>query len=106
MLEFCRPIVQQTSSPPPDPQTCLMNDRPRRPVLSLKPGTPRPSSLPPLPEVRWKCRPCGTAFTVPVEAADTEAVRCPSCNAKLGLASDFRAEPPAIDRLRARAAKP
>jgi len=84
-----------------------MTDRPRRPVLSLKPGTPRPSILPPVippAEPRWKCRPCGTALTVPVDAADADFVRCPACNAKLGTASDFRADPPNLDRLRARPA--
>jgi hypothetical protein len=29
-------------------------------------------------------------------------VRCPSCNARLGLASDFRADPPNVEKLRAR----
>jgi hypothetical protein len=36
------------------------------------------------------------------ELADEDSVRCPSCNARLGLASDFRADPPNVEKLRAR----
>ena len=65
---------------------------------------PKRSSFkpPPPPASTWKCRPCGTGFTPPVASADEDAVRCPSCNAKLGLAGDFRQDPPNLDRLRAR----
>jgi hypothetical protein len=108
-----------------------MNERPRRPILHLKLGTPTPSLEPkpaptPLPIVprpfarpafarkkpiapppapAWKCRPCGAAFDPPRNLMDDEHVRCPSCNARLGLARDFRSDPPAVDRLRARPAK-
>jgi hypothetical protein len=111
-----------------------MNERPRRPILHLKLGTPTPSLEPkpkpaplPVPAATpfraparpafarrkpvaptppgWKCRPCGAAFDPPPSLADDDHVRCPSCNARLGLARDFRSDPPAVDRLRARPAK-
>lgn len=109
-----------------------MNERPRRPILHLKLGTPTPSLEPkpkpaPLPvpaaprpfarpafarkkaptppPPQWKCRPCGAAFDPPSSLADDEHVRCPACNARLGLARDFRSDPPAVERLRARPAK-
>ena len=52
----------------------------------------------------WKCKPCGTSFQVSGDLADEDAVRCPSCNARLGRAGDFLGEPPALDRVRARLA--
>jgi hypothetical protein len=95
-----------------------MTEKPKRPTLRLKfppklPDQPaaKPAARPvtaaaaPSPP-EWKCKPCGTAFSVPAELADDESVRCPSCNARLGLASDFRMDPPNISRLRARAVAP
>ena len=70
--------------------------RPTRPVI------PEPPPPPPPPVGDWKCKPCGTRFDPSPELADTDSVRCPSCNARLGLASDFRADPPNVDKLRAR----
>ncbi|NQE61952.1 hypothetical protein [Caulobacter sp. RHG1] len=62
-----------------------------------------PPPPPPAPVVGdWKCKPCGTRFDPPVDLPDEESVRCPSCNARLGLASDFRADPPNLAKLRAR----
>ena len=62
-----------------------------------------PPAPPPVPVVGdWKCKPCGTRFDPPTELADEDHVRCPSCNARLGLASDFRADPPNVAKLRAR----
>lgn len=99
------------------------SEPPRRKILSLKSGvaapggppplerlqkaakviTPEPAPPPPPPAVGdWKCKPCGTRFDPPVELADSDHVRCPSCNARLGLASDFRADPPNVAKLRAR----
>jgi hypothetical protein len=99
------------------------SEPPRRKILSLKSGvaapggppplerlqksvkvvTPEPAPPPPPPAVGdWKCKPCGTRFDPPVELADEDHVRCPSCNARLGLASDFRADPPNVAKLRAR----
>jgi DNA-directed RNA polymerase subunit RPC12/RpoP len=91
-----------------------MTEPPRRPMLRIKPGV----TAPPIPGLRpakpapvvkavpkWKCRPCGSGFDVPAEAAAEDAVRCPSCNARLGKAEDFRADPPLLDKLRARPAK-
>jgi hypothetical protein len=98
------------------------SEPPRRKILSLKsgvaaPGGPKPLERiarparpvapepppPPPPAVGdWKCKPCGTRFDPAPELADEDSVRCPSCNARLGLASDFRADPPNVEKLRAR----
>jgi DNA-directed RNA polymerase subunit RPC12/RpoP len=99
------------------------SEPPRRKILSLKsgvaaPGGPKPlERLPPrqtrivIPEPPpaappatgdFKCKPCGTRFDPPIDLADEDSVRCPSCNARLGLASDFRAVPPNVEKLRAR----
>jgi hypothetical protein len=98
-----------------------MSEPPRRKILSLKSGVAAPGGPPPLerrvstkpvkptpppappPAVGdWKCKPCGARFDPPTDLADTDSVRCPACNARLGLASDFRSDPPNIDKLRAR----
>ncbi|MEH0198932.1 hypothetical protein V7S57_24160 [Caulobacter sp. CCNWLY153] len=98
------------------------SEPPRRKILSLKSGVAAPGGPPPLERLQkavkvvtpepapppppavgdWKCKPCGTRFDPPVELADSDHVRCPSCNARLGLASDFRADPPRVEKLRAR----
>ena len=103
------------------------SEPPRRKILSLKSGVaapggppplerivrpaghkrvvvmaPEPPPAPPPPTGDFKCKPCGTRFDPPAELADEDSVRCPSCNARLGLASDFRATPPNVDKLRAR----
>ncbi|WP_332765272.1 hypothetical protein [Phenylobacterium sp.] len=88
-----------------------MTEEPRRrPILRLKnppkvivPGAPPPPSPPP-PAHDWKCKPCGAGLSVAAELEDAAEVRCPSCNAKLGTAGDFRADPPPA-KLRARPAK-
>jgi hypothetical protein len=72
--------------------------RVRTPMARAYPVKPQPVKAP-----AWKCKPCGTAFDVANELADDDSVRCPSCNARLGLAGDFRAETPNLARLRARA---
>ena len=96
-----------------------MNERVRRPILSLKlgpsaakpaedgPDSAAPATAAPAAPAAytWKCRPCGKAFVPPSEGPDDEAVRCPSCNARLGKAGDFRLDPPPLERLRARAVK-
>jgi hypothetical protein len=71
------------------------------PIRAKKPGRPPPAPAPPPVQYDWKCKPCGTGFSVAPELADADPVRCPSCNAKLGLAGEFRAEPPPA-KLRAR----
>ena len=104
------------------------SEPPRRKTLSLKSAVAAPGGPPPLermvkPSARttvftpsaqpvapppppavgdWKCKPCGSRFDPPAELADEESVRCPSCNARLGLASDFRSDPPNVTKLRAR----
>ncbi|CAN5343048.1 hypothetical protein BH10PSE4_BH10PSE4_11620 [soil metagenome] len=102
------------------------SEPPRRKILSLKSGVAAPGGPPPLERIArppghkrvvlrapeppppppatgdFKCKPCGTRFDPPVELADEDSVRCPSCNARLGLASDFRADPPNVEKLRAR----
>ena len=57
---------------------------------------------PPKPTFAWKCKPCGKGLDVAPELADDDAVRCPSCNARLGLARDFRSDPPNLEKVRAR----
>jgi hypothetical protein len=47
------------------------------------------------------CKPCGAFFDPPAEGPDEEVIRCPNCNARLGVAGDFRQTPPP-SRLRAR----
>jgi DNA-directed RNA polymerase subunit RPC12/RpoP len=90
-----------------------MTEKPRRPILHLKFAPADPPAPPPAPAARapepakaltWKCKPCGKAFQTPAELADDESVRCAACNARLGLAADFRADPPNLDRVRARLA--
>ncbi len=98
------------------------SEPPRRKILSLKSGVaapggpkpleriarparsfaPEPPPPPPPPVGDWKCKPCGKRFDPPAELANEDYVRCPSCNARLGLASDFRADPPNVEKLRAR----
>jgi DNA-directed RNA polymerase subunit RPC12/RpoP len=104
------------------------SEPPRRKTLSLKSGVAAPGGPPPLERMvkpagrtvftpqaappappppppatgDWKCKPCGTRFEPAPELADEDSVRCPSCNARLGLASDFRADPPNVEKLRAR----
>jgi DNA-directed RNA polymerase subunit RPC12/RpoP len=85
-----------------------MTEKPRRPILHLKfpPSAPivaAPVAAPPKAQT-WKCKPCGKAFEVASDLADEDSVRCPACNARLGLAADFRAEPLDLDRVRARLA--
>ncbi|HEY1753039.1 MAG TPA: hypothetical protein VGG29_17400 [Caulobacteraceae bacterium] len=85
----------------------MTTDRPPRPILRLK--TPPPAALtPPGPTPppraagpQWKCKPCGAAFTPDPTLADSAPVRCPSCNAKLGKAGQFRGYHPG-ERVRAR----
>jgi len=74
-----------------------MSDRPRRPILTLKPRAAPPPSL----GSRWKCKPCGALVEVSGLEAPTDEIRCPTCNAKLGLGADFQASPPPR-RIRAR----
>jgi DNA-directed RNA polymerase subunit RPC12/RpoP len=88
------------------------SEPPRRKTLSLKSAVTAPGGPPPLermvkPSARttvfkpyaappppppapaatgdWKCKPCGSRFDPPAELADEDSVRCPSCNARLGL---------------------
>ena len=85
-----------------------MTEKPRRPILHLKFPTSAPigaiSVAPPARAQTWKCKPCGKPFQVLSELGDDDSVRCPACNARLGLAADFRAEPLDLDRVRARLA--
>lgn len=59
-----------------------MSDAPRRPVLKLKNPPPKPS--------RWKCKPCGAVVELTGREAPDETIRCPACNARLGVVADFR----------------
>jgi DNA-directed RNA polymerase subunit RPC12/RpoP len=80
-----------------------MTEHPRRPTLKLKSPPRMPLGMP-IKAPDWKCRPCGTVLQVATDLADDQPVRCPGCNARLGLARDFRSRPPNIERLRARLA--
>jgi hypothetical protein len=82
----------------------MTDDRPRRPILSLKPGarTSLPA-FPAPPPTYWKCKPCGAQVEVAHNA--TGFIRCGACNARLGKAEDFLAKPPLLERLRARPGK-
>jgi DNA-directed RNA polymerase subunit RPC12/RpoP len=88
-----------------------MTEKPKRPILHLKFPPSAPVAAPAVPKVpepskaqSWKCKPCGKPFQVLSELADEDSVRCPACNARLGLAADFRSEPPNLERVRARLA--
>ncbi len=79
-----------------------MTDTPRRPILSLK-FSPAPKAPLPTPakESRWKCKPCGAAVVLTGSEPEDQEVRCPACNAKLGLAGQFLSDPPS-PKIRAR----
>lgn len=99
-------------------QNSPMSDEPkRRPILSLKnppkvvppvaakpakPAAPPPAT--PSPQHDWKCKPCGAGFSIEGSLGDEAVIRCPSCNAKLGTAGDFRTEP-LPTKVRARSVK-
>lgn len=79
-----------------------MTDAPRRPILSLKfPPAPKAAPPPPPKEQRWKCKPCGAAVVLTGGEPENQEIRCPACNAKLGLAGQFLSDPPS-PRIRAR----
>jgi rubrerythrin len=91
-----------------------MADPPRRPTLHLKlaprlaaaaespAAAPLASAQPATASApTWKCKPCGATVPVGADLDDEAVVRCPSCNARLGLAQDFRQDPPG-PKLRAR----
>jgi DNA-directed RNA polymerase subunit RPC12/RpoP len=84
----------------PPPLERIQRPAGHRRVVVMAPEPPPPAPLPATGD--FKCKPCGTRFDPPAELADEDSVRCPSCNARLGLASDFRAVPPNVDKLRAR----
>lgn len=76
-----------------------MSEPPRRRILSLK----RPPQATAKSEPRvWRCKPCGALVEVAVDAAPESIVRCTTCNARLGRAELFLADPPG--RVRARLA--
>lgn len=74
-----------------------MSAPPRRPILSLKarPKPPTPVGS------RWKCKPCGAVVVITGGEAPEDDIRCPTCDARLGIAADFLATPPST-RVRAR----
>jgi len=80
-----------------------MTDAPRRPILSLKfPPAPKAPPPPPAPTMQpWKCKPCGAAVVLTGTEPEDQEVRCPKCNAKLGLAGMFFSDPPS-PKIRAR----
>ena len=82
----------------------MTDDRPRRPLLSLKPGARLTlPDFPTPPPTYWKCKPCGATVALAYNAKDF--IRCGACNARLGKAEDFLAKPPVLEKLRARPGK-
>lgn len=77
-----------------------MSETPKRPILSLK-NPPKPKPAPAKPS-KWKCKPCGATVQLTGEEDPAGDVRCPGCNARLGLAGDFNSQPPKTEGLRAR----
>ena len=89
-----------------------MSEPGRRPILRLK--NPPPLPVPPPPpasaarpgqpatEPGWKCKPCGARLVLPETWADGDELRCPNCNAKIGMVKDIMSDPPETSRLRAR----
>lgn len=75
-----------------------MSDPPRRSILKLKNPPARatpPKETSPQKEAagdRWKCKPCGGVVTLTGDESSDAEIRCPACNARLGLAGDFRRE--------------
>ena len=86
----------------PPPLERMVKPSARTTVFTPASQAVAPPPPPPAPVGDWKCKPCGARFDPPAELADEESVRCPSCNARLGLASDFRSDPPNLAKLRAR----
>lgn len=72
---------------------------PRRPILRLKAA---PKSAPTVS--RWRCKPCGAAVEIASDLPADAVIRCPACNARLGMASQFLSDPPQLQRVRARPA--
>jgi DNA-directed RNA polymerase subunit RPC12/RpoP len=99
ILKLKNPPPIRAPEPPPEPAPRLGSPR------FFKPARPEPPPAPPAPQHAWKCRPCGTGFTPAPDLAEEDFVRCPSCNARLGRAADFRADPPNVEKLRARYVK-
>lgn len=77
-------------------QTGEMSE-PRRPILRLK-TPPKPAST----LSHWRCKPCGANVEIASDLAADTVVRCPACNARLGLAGQFLSDPPQLQRVRAR----
>lgn len=102
-----RPILRlKVAVQPPTPDFAVKREP--KPASRFKPRPPPPPAAPeppPLPEGdRWRCKPCGGLVVITAEMTDEDVVRCGSCNARLGLVADFRADPPPA-KLRARPAK-
>lgn len=71
-----------------------MTDAPRRPILKLKISPPAPKAAEPVAVAppagdRWKCKPCGGVVVITGEEPADLEIRCPACNARLGLAGEF-----------------
>ncbi|HYD46283.1 MAG TPA: hypothetical protein VEA79_13540 [Phenylobacterium sp.] len=89
-----------------------MSEPGRRPILRLKNPPPLPAPPPapaaasrpgqPAAEPGWKCKPCGARLVLPETWAEGDELRCPNCNAKIGLVKDIMSDPPETSRLRAR----
>ncbi len=95
-----RPTLSLKNPPPPKPVV--------EPVVAPKPAAYSPRPRPPKREVPppvtygWRCKPCGTGLNVPADLTDEDSVRCPACNARLGLVKDFNGDEPNLAKVRAR----
>jgi DNA-directed RNA polymerase subunit RPC12/RpoP len=96
-----------TDEPRPRKILSLKNPptRPLGPEPIRKAAPPPPPPPPPAQVFAWKCKPCGAGFNVGDELAEDVVIRCPSCNAKIGVVADFRADPTPT-KLRARPVAP
>lgn len=113
------PRPASATSPPREPATAGPESvAPRRPILKLKIPPATPVEAPPAPTARsrpvrleaptlpdgpqWKCKPCGALVVLTGQEADDAIIRCSSCNARLGLAGNFKPDAPDAGKVRAR----
>lgn len=91
-------VILKPVTEAPDPKGAKTFKPPR----AFKAAPPPPPAAE--PPHGWKCKPCGQGFDPPEGGADEETVRCPACNARIGVVGDFKQDPPP-NRLRARQVK-
>ena len=113
-----RPVARQAPSALPAREPMVEGAEPgaaKRPILKLKFPPAVPATLPSAATVKtasasaslpsgpqWKCKPCGALIVLTGSEPDDAVIRCPSCNARLGVAAHFKAEAPDTAKVRAR----